>query len=182
MRLFIALHLPDAVRHELAGAQARLGSGHPLRWVDAGSMHLTLQFIGEAPEELAAALLGGLAALAPPPFRLRLGGLGAFPSPRRARVVWAAVEGDTAALAELQRAVLAVTAPLGVAAEERPFRAHLTLGRMRQEARPEQLRALGDALAGAAPPAPLEWEAGRPTLFQSTLTPRGPVYRALGPE
>lgn len=181
MRLFIALHLPDAVREELGAAQSKLRA-HPVRWVDPAAMHLTLQFLGEAGADLAASLLAGLGAIAAPAIHLRLGPLGAFPNPRRARVVWAAVLGDTAALAELQRAVLAVTRPLGFPPEERRFRAHLTLGRVRQEARPEQLRALADALAAADPPAPLEWQAGPPRLIQSTLTPRGPIYTDLGPE
>jgi len=181
MRLFIALQLPQPVKDALADAQARL-SGHALRPVDPAAMHLTLQFLGEADAALVPPLLAGLAAIPTPPIRLRLDGVGAFPNPRRARVVWAGVAGDTAALADLQRAVLAVSAPLGFSPEERPFRAHLTLARVRQDARPEQLRALGEALLAAPPPPPIPWDAGRPALIHSTLTPRGAVYRELGPE
>jgi 2'-5' RNA ligase len=181
MRLFIALELPDLVKAELAAAQGRLrAGGHPVRWADAAGVHLTLQFLGEADPGLVGPLLAGLAAIPAAPIALRLDGLGAFPSARQPRVVWAGVAGDTAALARLHAAVTAATGPLGFPAEARPFSPHLTLGRARQDARPEQLRALGEALRAAAPPAPAAWDAGPPTLFRSELTPRGAIYTALG--
>jgi 2'-5' RNA ligase len=180
MRLFIALSLPDEVQGELARVQSRL-RGLPVRWAAPTGIHLTLQFLGEVAEQRAPALLEALAALPAAPFELRLDGVGAFPSLGRPRVVWAGLGGDLAALSRLQAAVLGATAPLGFAPEERPFRPHLTLGRVRQEAGPEERRALGRAVERAGPPAALAWEAGGPTLFQSALTPAGAVYTALGP-
>jgi 2'-5' RNA ligase len=180
MRLFIALALPAEVHEELALAQARL-RGLPVRWASPAGIHLTLQFIGEAPERSAPALLEALAGLPDTPFELRLDGLGAFPDLRRPRVVWAGLGGDLAALARLQAAVLGATAPLGFTPEARPFRPHLTLGRVRQDVGPEERAAVGRAVERAAPPAPLAWPAGAPTLFQSALTPAGAVYTALGP-
>lgn len=180
MRLFIALGIPPEAREELARLQGWL-RGLPVRWVDPAGVHLTLQFLGEAAETSAPALLEALAGLPAAPFALGLEGLGAFPDLRRPRVLWVGLGGDLAALARLQAAVLAATAPLGFAPEARPFRPHLTLGRVRQDAGPEERRAVGRAVGHAAPPAPLSWEAGAPTLYQSTLTPAGAVYTALGP-
>lgn len=180
MRLFIALELPEVVRAELVTAQARLRAGAPpLRWANPVGMHLTLQFLGEAPASLVAPLAAALAALPAPAFSLRLDGLGAFPNLRRPQVVWAGVAGDTAALAELRAAVLAVTAPLGFGAEAHGFRPHLTLGRAQRIAHPLRLEALGTALERAVPPAPLSWLGGRPMLFQSTLGTGGTVYTRL---
>lgn len=180
MRLFIALELPQDVKAELAQAQRGLPAG-AVRWADVAGMHLTLQFLGETDEGLVAPLVAGLAAIPAELIRLSLAGLGGFPNLRQPRVVWAGVAGDTAALVRLQAAVVAATEPLGFAPEARAFKAHLTLGRARKDARPDQLRAVGEAVAKAAPPAPLAWEAGHPTLYQSTLTPRGAIYTALGP-
>lgn len=180
MRLFIALELPDRVRAELARAQAAL-QGHPVRWAAGEGLHLTLQFLGEADEALVAPLLAAVGAVAAEPCGLALAGLGAFPDLRQPRVVWAGLGGDTAALGALQARVTAATAPLGFAAEARPFRPHLTLGRARPEAGPARLRALGEAIARAAPLPALAWDAGRPALFQSTLTPGGATYTRLGP-
>jgi 2'-5' RNA ligase len=180
MRLFIALGLPQEVREELARLQGRL-RGLPVRWADPAGVHLTLQFIGETPEASAPALLEALAGLPAAPFPLRLDGQGAFPNLRQPRVLWVGLGGDLTALGRLQAAVLAATAPLGFAPEARPFRPHLTLGRVRQDAGLEERRAVGRAVEGAAPPAPLSWQAGAPTLYQSTLTPAGAVYTPLGP-
>lgn len=180
MRLFIALSLPEAVRAELAAAQGRL-PGEAVRWAAPEGMHLTLQFLGEADDALAAPLVAALGAIPRAPLRLRLAGLGAFPDGRRPRVIWAGVGGETARLAALQAAVLAATTPLGFAAEARPWSPHITLGRARQGAAPAALRALGEALGRMPPPPPVEWEAGRPTLYASRLGPGGAAYTALGP-
>jgi 2'-5' RNA ligase len=180
MRLFIALELPDEVRSELAAVQGRL-PGDGVRWAAPASMHLTLQFLGEAAEALVAPLVVALAAAPRVDLRLRLAGLGAFPDQWRPRVIWAGVGGEMARLTELQAAVVAATAPLGFAVEARPWSPHITLGRARQGAAPAALRALGEALDRAAHPPPLEWEAGRPTLYASRLGPGGAVYTALGP-
>lgn len=181
MRLFIALALPAPVRAELAATVESLRStAHPVRWADPAGFHLTLQFLDEVGEEQVASLVAALRAMPALPLQLGLGRLVAFPNRRQPRVLWVGVGDETAALAELHRSVLAATARLGFPVEQRGFSPHLTLGRVRQGARPEQLRTLGDALANAAPPAPLQWEAGPPTLFQSTLTPGGAVYTRLG--
>lgn len=179
MRLFIALELPEAVKAELAAVQGRLPR-EAVRWVRAEGMHLTLQFLGEADGGLVEPLVAALAAIPRVPLQLRLAGLGTFGG-RTPRVVWAGVAGDTEALARLQAAVVAATAPLGFVAEARPWSPHLTLGRARQDARPDALRALADAVRRAPPPAPLEWDAGSPILFESKLGPRGAAYVALGP-
>lgn len=180
VRLFVALELPEAVRAELARAQAGL-QGCGLRLADVAGLHLTLQFLGDADESLVGPLLSALGAVAAGPITLRLAGLGGFPSSRLPKVAWVGVDGDLARLGALQAAVLGATAPLGFAAEQRAFTPHLTLGRARKDAGPGELRAIGAALARAPAPAPIVWAAGRPTLYQSVLTPRGAVYTALGP-
>lgn len=182
MRLFIALDLPDDVRAELAAAQGRLRrGGHAVRWASAEGLHLTLQFLGEVEEGRVEGLLAVLAGLPASSFALRLGGLGAFPSAERPRVIWVGLDGYLDALGELQRAVTAATLPLGFPAEERPYAPHLTLGRARQDVGAAQTRALAEALRAAAPPAPLSWRAGRPLLFHSVSTPNGVVYTVVGP-
>lgn len=182
MRLFIALALPAAIREALAATQARLQrDAHPVRWTDTAKLHLTLQFLGEADAAVVAPLLAGLDHLEVAPLRLTLSGLGAFPALQQPRVIWAGVAGDLDALERLQAAVVEVTKPLGFAVEPRSFAPHLTLGRVRPETRSAQLRALAAALRATEPPPPLSWQAGRPILYQSTLTPHGSSYTALGP-
>jgi RNA 2',3'-cyclic 3'-phosphodiesterase len=177
MRLFIALDLPNAIRNELVAVQARMRSDkQPVRWVDPPGMHLSLQFLGEAPVSMLAPLKAGLARLPTPEFQLQLAGLGAFPHVYHPEVIWVGLGGDTAALAALQAAVLSVTAPLGFRADRHSFRPHLTLGRVREGLNRLRREALGTVIDRTTPPAPLTWTGGRPVLFESTLTPHGPLY------
>lgn len=177
MRLFIALELPNTIRNELATVQARMRSDkQPVRWVDPASMHLSLQFLGEAPVSMLAPLKAGLARLSAPELQLQLAGLGAFPHVYHPEVIWVGLGGDTAALAALQAAVLGVTAPLGFVSDRRDFRPHLTLGRVREGLNRLRRQTLGTMIDRTAPPAPLTWMGARPILFESTLTPHGPLY------
>lgn len=188
MRLFIALKLPADVLDELAAVQQRLRrtEAHPVKWVTPQSIHLTLQFLGEVPEEQLPALLQALeevrtmAAQRPAP-QLRLAEAGAFPNLRRPQTLWVGIAGELEGLTRLHQSVIRATEPLGFQPETRPFRAHLTLGRVRREATPAQRAALGSALGSLSPPRSVAWQSGYPLLFQSTLTPTGSIYTELGP-
>src|SRR5207245_7151093 len=114
-------------------------------WVAPESLHLTLKFLGRVREartpELAVALTRATAGLTA--FEANVAGLGAFPSPARARVIWAGVGRGTDALVELAGRVDAALAALGVEREPRAFSPHVTLGRVRVARRDP---ALADAL------------------------------------
>jgi len=188
MRLFIALKLPTDVRDELATVQQRLRrtEAHPVKWVAPQSIHLTLQFLGEVPEAQLPAILQALEAVRTmaaqcPPLQLRLTDAGAFPNLRRPQTLWVGIAGELEGLTRLHQAVIAATEPLGFQPETRPFRAHLTLGRVRREATPAQRAALGTALGSLSPPRSIAWQSGYPLLFRSTLTPMGSIYTELGP-
>jgi len=136
MRLFVALHLEEATRAELARAQSGLRSldrRDQVRWVDPAGVHLTLRFLGEVPEPRVADLVAELARVAPdhPPPAIGLGDLGAFPSHRDPRVVWIGLRESGSRLDPLQRAVEAAVRRFGWPPEDRPFQPHLTLGRAR---------------------------------------------------
>jgi RNA 2',3'-cyclic 3'-phosphodiesterase len=182
-RLFIAVEVSPEVKAELALAQERLRRGAPpVKWVAPEALHLTLHFLGETDtmllprlgEALREALAGSTA------IGLRLDGAGAFPNLRRPNVVWAGVAGSTAAIERIQAAAGAALESLGLPRETRPFRAHLTLGRVRHEAAPAQLERLGEAIRSLPPVAPLPWVVERVVLFRSQLRPNGPVYTEIG--
>ena len=134
-RLFIAIELEEPLRSALARLQEalreRLGPG--LRWVRPDSIHLTLKFLGGVEagrvDEVGAAM--GAAMRETAPFNVGLSEVGGFPSVRRARVVWAGVNGDLEALQALQQAIETEVGPLGFPAEEREFHPHLTVARVR---------------------------------------------------
>jgi 2'-5' RNA ligase len=112
------------LKSELAGAEAEV------RWVRDDAMHNTLKFLGSMNADLVEALREALRAAAAPfaPFDISVAGLGVFPSMSRARVVWVDLHG--AELTELAAAVERSVEPLGFPPETRPYRPHITLGRV----------------------------------------------------
>lgn len=176
VRLFVACELPDAARAALAawGKEAAAGD-RALRPLDSDSLHITLHFIGWQPlsraESLAAALREGAAGVTSP-VRLRLGAA-LWLAPRRPHVLTCALEDPTGALGAIQAAL---AEPLARCAddwrpEQRPFRPHVTVARVRRGDRPrpgtEPAPPAGDVTAAAL------------TLMRSHLSAAGARYEAL---
>jgi 2'-5' RNA ligase len=182
-RLFVALDPPEPVRRRLTALAVELRRtagrhAEEVRWVPPENVHLTLQFLGAVPEERVGAIEAALrdVAAAARPLALELRGAGGFPSARRPRVLWAGVEGEVDALAALVADLGRRLAPLGFAPEERPFSAHLTLGRARDV---RGAPGLAGALAQAAETAGTPWRAADVALFESHLSPKGPRYEVI---
>lgn len=180
IRAFIGVVIGESVAGEIARAQAELGRKLPgIRWVGRDNLHLTLKFLGpiEEPkrEPVVRALEETLGSRAAFPILAR--GLGVFPDIRRAKTVWAGLEG--AELKSLASAVEAAMEMAGFAREEREFQPHLTIGRRRRSgARAEaddlekELRNWKDYEFGES------W-VNEVVLFQSLLKAEGAVYRRL---
>ena len=184
IRAFIALHISDEARETLGEVMSRLGNatGNRVRWVNPQGIHLTLKFLGDIPSGQAQEVLDSVrkSTVGHMPFRLSLSGLGMFPNQRQPRVLWAGVTGGLDSLSGIQDAVEAAMADLGFQQERRPFRAHLTLGRVRDGVRPNQRQAIGDAMLSLPTPMSLPWEVEAVHLIRSTLLPQGAVYTSLG--
>ncbi len=148
MRLFVAINLPPDVREALWASAAPLRDlDLPVRWTKPEAIHLTLKFLGDvAPDrerEMADAVQSSV--LDTSRFLLPINGFGAFPNAAKPRVVW--VGCDAVPPLELLQDVLERRFDtLGFPIDGRPFRPHLTLGRMRRDAKPTELRALAPAL------------------------------------
>jgi 2'-5' RNA ligase len=170
VRLFVAVTPPDAARADLAAAVAPLHElpGAP-RWTAPERWHLTLLFLGEVAEERVPRLreVLGAAVDGTPSMTLRFAGGGRFGSRRRPQVAWAGVEGDVAPLGELAVRLARAARRLRLPVEDRPFRAHLTLGRWRPGA-PADADVV-DRLAGYRGP---DWPVTRVALLQSHLGPK----------
>ncbi len=132
-RLFVAVPLPDDVRHALSTLiREAAPGGLPGRVVPPANWHVTLRFLGDVDDlgrdrllrELQAAGLGD-------PFVVDWGGLGAFPRPGRATVLWVAADRGAADLSRLAVDVEEAAVAAGFPHEDRPFRSHLTLSRIR---------------------------------------------------
>jgi 2'-5' RNA ligase len=178
MRTFIAIPLPAEARNLLASLQDEMRPlGSDVRWTAVPSIHLTLKFLGEIDAGILPRLAGRLrdTAATHSPFRLHLRGLGAFPELRGPRVIWCGVGGDLPALVRLQEGVEEACVAGGLPAEDRPFRPHLTLGRVRSK---RNLPALIDYIKiGSA--RECAFAVGDFHVYQSILKPAGAVYTVL---
>ncbi len=175
-RLFVAINLPGAVRRDVWEAATPLRSAEfPVRWVAPESMHLTLKFLGNVADERLATVERALeqAIGDAREFELPLGGFGAFPTPANARVVWVGC-GDVPALELLQDRLERQLEGVGFPIEGRPFRPHLTLGRVKKGSDQRALAGLGDVLDQL----PYETDVPVPSidLMESHLSARGARY------
>ena len=179
MRLFLAINLPREVRGEVSAATAALKSAAPeLAWVDERLLHFTLKFLGETPEERVPEIQAMLAGVAGRHRELvmTLGGVGAFPNFRRARVVWLGVA-EEPRLELVHHDLEASGERLGFEIEARPFRPHLTLARVKQAPGEERMRAL--ARAAKQTDYRTDFIVRSIDLMASTLSSSGPEYTTL---
>lgn len=183
LRLFVACELPSAVRDGLAAIQRDLqaGGADGLRWVRPEGIHITLKFLGEVAAGRLPAIKARLAqAIASPlTIHLRPAAVGSFGSRTGLRVVWVGLAGDLAALAGVAESVDAAMSGLGFDAERRPFKPHLTLARVREDATPHQRARLTELLARYEPPALPAFTVDHIVLMRSRIGPGGAVYSRL---
>jgi 2'-5' RNA ligase len=180
IRAFLALDHPAEIDRRLAQVQQSLRrSLHgEIRWVRPEGIHLTLKFLGDIPEadvaRTAAAVERAVRGVAP--FELAVGGPGVFPDPRRPRVLWLGLTGDIARLVLFQKQLDRALEEIGFAGEERPFRPHLTLARIKA---PQGLAGLAAMIERREAEAAVRYVAAGLSLYRSELTPAGAVYTKL---
>ncbi len=179
MRAFLAVELPADIRRALTHLQSQLAQPRAdVKWTEEANLHVTMRFLGEITEQQRQGLEEMLrgAASHHPVATIQLTGLGAFPSLESPRILWIGVgEGKdwlTQLAGEFERELVL----LGFAKEERPFAAHVTLGRVRSPRGRAQLMA---AMRESAWRPPEPFCATHLTLFQSTLTSAGARYTPL---
>jgi len=178
MRTFIAIELPAEIKTALAAAQDQLRQARAqVSWTQPDNLHLTLKFLGEIETAQINAVTQACAATARQynALNLQLDQLGFFPNPRQPRVVWAGLAGDLSVLAELQKHLEDQLAALGLAHDIKPFRPHLTLGRVKI---PPTGKQLAEAVAAYRLPT-LAFTVAEIVLMQSQLDPSGSIYTPL---
>ncbi len=173
-RLFVAVELASVAR-QVEEIQSLLRAvAADVNWVRPENFHLTLKFLGATPDERIESIRQALARAVSgmEPFEVELSRVGAFPSPSRARVVWVGLAPERP-LVQLAGRVEDELEGLGVAREERPFAAHVTMGRRRTPRRDEMLqKTLGELTVASGARSRI----AEAVLMQSHLRPGGPVY------
>lgn len=188
VRTFVAVEMPAEIRDLLAGTQSKLrgaigAADRAVRWSRIEGVHLTLQFLGDVPSDSVAATLGAVRAgcVGTRPIELVPGNVGAFPTIQTPRVLWLGLEGDTARLQTLQTSIAKQLSALGYQ-PDKPFKPHITLGRVRDGVTRDDLASISRALeqVGSRPVPPTSFTAHEVSLMRSDLKPTGAVYTALG--
>jgi len=180
IRTFIAVPVGEEVERTVENVESVLmRTGADVKWVRPGNVHITLKFLGGVD----AGRLGGISEAlgraldGAPGFDVVVSGLGTFPSnPARARVVYMGLSEGAGELADLARRVEDAMAEVGFERERRPFKSHLTIGRVRKGA-----GRLGDLAAAVAEAEykPLKLAVDRVNLVKSVLTRSGAEYTIL---
>jgi 2'-5' RNA ligase len=189
MRLFIALNIDDGIRERISRFLDGVRNFAPdARWVKPESLHVTLKFIGEQPDNAVETIKQALGTIASPTTAVSFHGYGFFPTAKSARVFWIGMEAGPD-LAALAGAIDEKMSALGIAKESRAFSPHLTLARAGGgSGAPRRLRAdrpnrafayLQEKLSALPTP-----EFGTMTpreffLYRSQLSPKGSKYTKL---
>lgn len=180
IRAFLAIEPPENILQEISRLQEKLKReiNGRLSWTRAQGQHLTLKFFGNIStddvDNICSAVKNRIAAGLF--LNLKIERLGVFPDARKPRILWCGTSGDTSNLAALQKQLDNDFAVIGFPVEDRPFRAHLTLARIKD---PHGLTGLAEALKKHTAFCAGEFAVREVVLFQSRLTPQGPIYARL---
>jgi len=178
VRAFVALEIPEDVADSLTQAQKELAaSGADLKLVERENLHLNLKFLGDLGDEEVSEAKSRLGRLSLKRADVTVRGVGAFPSSTRPRVVWAGIAPeDEPLVVPIARGVISTLEGVGER-DDRPFRPHITLARVRSGRNARELIEVLRRIAAM--------EFGTVSLREiklksSALTPKGPMYRDEG--
>ena len=179
-RVFCAVELPPEVRKQLGEHILKLRKAIPdvaASWSRVENIHLTLKFFGNVPldriEGISVAASRAVAEFSP--FPIGVGDTGVFPRPSRPQVLWIGVSDPARRLSALQERLENECAAEGFSKEDRAYRPHLTIARIR---RPEAGRRLADTHLQMNFPT-TEVELNELILFRSELSPKGSKYTPI---
>lgn len=179
IRSFIAVALPPSIIDDINNIKEILYSYRfKVRWVKSENIHLTLKFLGDlnAADIEAVDAAMNRAVKETVPITLSVKGAGVFPGIKRPRVVWLGMGGQVPLLIALQKALDENLGTAGFEKEKRPFKAHLTLGRVKGAI---DAAMLGKALSEMMNFESMPFVIDRIFLIKSELKPSGPVYTKL---
>ncbi|MEO0247507.1 MAG: RNA 2',3'-cyclic phosphodiesterase [candidate division WOR-3 bacterium] len=174
MRVFLAFDIPDDIKtqiHDIIKEKGKQIQG--VKWVERENLHITCKFLGEINnhqlEELKRSLNESFNKNER--IKINLKGFGAFPNFKRPRVLWIGVDGEKEKLVNVWRKVEDITRKMRIGEPERDYTPHLTLGRVKSpmEFKPDFISYSSKEVI-----------INTITIYQSTLTSQGPIYKKLG--
>ncbi len=179
-RIFIAVDISDEARRrafEYSEALRRKFPNLRVSWEKAEKLHLTLRFLGDTNENQLAELveIASKTAAQISNFKLSVGETGVFPTPRNARILWLGVKDEERSLEQISGILESECEKIGFPKEKRNFKAHLTIGRLREprKSREMALEHLQNKFE------PVEFEVSELVIYESKLQPKGSIYSAV---
>ncbi len=179
IRTFIAIEIPGNIISKIRELQEGIKKySFKIRWVRPENIHLTLKFLGDIEavniDEIAEAIsktVKGYTSIS-----LKAKGIGVFPGIKRPRVLWVGLTDQSESLVRLQKTLDENLQALGFPREKRPFRGHLTMGRIKDNI---DVKKFGDALMAFRDFETETFTASQLVLYKSELKPSGAVYTEL---
>lgn len=179
IRTFVAICLDAELRRAISAAAERVKRLAPdVKWVAPDNFHVTLKFLGSVREDCILRVQEAVDEVAREhaAFDMTVAGLGVFPNPRRPRVIWVGIEDGREQLVALAKAVEDRLVNAGFPKEDKPFRSHITIGRVK-EGRP--VGDLTEAIEGTDSDRLGVQRVESIVVMESVLKPQGPIYTPL---
>lgn len=179
IRTFISIDLPENIKRNISDLQNRLKVlGGRVGWVRPEAIHLTLKFLGDIdekkiPEIEAATRKAGKEFN---PFHIQILGLGVFPNFKKPRIIWLGVNEGGDNLIRLQSKIEDEIEKIGYPREERNFKPHLTIGRVKET---HGLKQLIDTIDAEREIDLDGFDATEVLIMKSELRPDGAIYTRL---
>lgn len=181
-RVFIAIDLPKEVKKAFVAFFEKVSPIQELKWEKPEKLHLTLSFLGRVDEMQVLQLVSILDSIESNQQSITLSVtplLSGFPTPSNPRVLWLPIEGELTPLLAAADKLLKKLKDRNFRSDERAFHPHLTIGRFRSGMKKWQKQNILKIVENALPKEEITFTIDGVTLFESTLTPKGSVYKIL---
>jgi RNA 2',3'-cyclic 3'-phosphodiesterase len=183
VRAFIAVDFPPNILKKIADITAFFKTLTPeksLKWVETNNLHLTIKFLGEIEENIVAQVKLTLsqALMDHNCFDIEINGLGMYPNKNNPKVIWLGITG-TNPLTQIYKVLNRELTALDIPPERRAFSPHLTIARLRRHTDHKQTHQIGEILSGYKVDSLGATTIDQVHLYQSVLTPSGPIYTLL---
>jgi RNA 2',3'-cyclic 3'-phosphodiesterase len=183
MRTFIAVDFPPNMLKKIGEITSYFKTLAPeknLKWVEIANLHLTIKFLGEIEENKTAQVKHTLSQALKEQncFDIEIVGLGMYPNKNNPRVIWLGISGAKP-LSEIYQVLNRELSTLDITPEQRAFSPHLTIARIRRHTDHKQAQQIGQILSEYKVKSLGATTIEQVHLYQSVLTPSGPIYTLL---
>jgi 2'-5' RNA ligase len=178
LRAFIAVEVPEGeTKQRILEVQTKITqTGADIKVVEPENLHITLRFLGDTSVTIVEGLKSLLGGISFQSFKVTLEDVGVFPDYNRINVIWVGIDEGNLGLVDLYNKVSNSLKQLGIPPDARGLSPHMTVARVRSGRNrvvlAEVVKELGGLECGSI-------QVNSFHLKQSTLTPKGPVYRSL---